>query len=83
MKRNVLIKDLKRIGGQLRAGAVFDANRQIAGMMPRLVSHLPELQAERVQQAQILFPELLRCMTREDYIGLADYFEYELIELFS
>ncbi|MBY6185904.1 hypothetical protein KUV89_04590 [Marinobacter hydrocarbonoclasticus] len=83
MKRTELIRELKRVGGLFRAGATFDANRQVAALMPEMVNQFSSLSAERLAQAQVLFPELLSCMERQDYVGLADYFEFELRELFS
>ncbi|SHH17833.1 hypothetical protein [Ferrimonas marina] len=83
MKRHQLLKELKRVAGQLRTGQTLAANAEIKELMPHIVKQFPKLEVERLEQAKLLFPELSACMERSDYLGLADYFEYELVELFS
>lgn len=72
----------------LALARLFRQGQHVRGaldMLPLLEAALPLLQAmpEKAASVTPLLQAMLACQERQDWIGLADYFEYELLELLN
>lgn len=67
---------------QFRFGHNVEAGLMLVTYLEQLVAIYPEFPAEQQRQFQSILSSMLACQERQDWIGLADYLEYELQQLF-
>ncbi|MCP2006019.1 hypothetical protein M976_01936 [Buttiauxella ferragutiae ATCC 51602] len=71
------------LAGQFRLGLALDAALELPPLMKSLVPLLPALPPATQQQLPQIMSAILACQEREDWLGLADWLEYELLHLLS
>lgn len=76
------IDELQRLAHQFRLGLSLEATQEL----PNRLQQLMDAYANRPELAQPLsriMSALLGCQEREDWLGLADWLEYELASLLN
>ncbi len=68
---------------QFRLGLNVEAGLMLVTYLEQLVAVYPKFPAEQQRQFQSILSVMLACQERQDWIGLADYLEYELQQLFT
>lgn len=63
---------------QFRLGLSLDAALALPPLLKSLLPLLPTLPAETQRQLPQIMSAILACQEREDWLGLADWLEYEL-----
>ncbi|WP_237930830.1 hypothetical protein [Buttiauxella sp. S19-1] len=71
------------LAGQFRLGLALDAALELPPLMKSLLPLLPTLPPATQQQLPQIMSAILACQEREDWLGLADWLEYELLHLLS
>lgn len=74
---------LTTLAGQFRLGLALDAALELPPLMKSLLPLLPTLPPATQQQLPQIMSAILACQEREDWLGLADWLEYELLHLLS
>ncbi len=67
---------------QFRLGHNVEAGLMLVTYLEQLVTVYPKFPVEQQRQFQSILSAMLACQERQDWIGLADYLEYELQQLF-
>lgn len=68
---------------QFRLGLSLDAALTLPPLMKSLLPVLPMLSPASQRQLPQIMSAILACQEREDWLGLADWLEYELLHLLS
>jgi hypothetical protein len=66
---------------EFRLGKNTQAALDMAEMVNTLIAIFPTTNPASVQQLGQILGQILQCQERRDWLGLADYLEYELQEL--
>lgn len=66
----------------IRLGHNVEAGLILVNYVEQLVSVYTEFPVQQQNQLQFLLSAMLACQERQDWIGLADYLEYELQQFF-
>lgn len=72
----------KALALQFRLGHNVEAGLILVTYLEQLVAEYPKFPIEQQRQFQSILSSMLACQERQDWIGLADYLEYELQQLF-
>ena len=75
-------KDANNLALKVRLGHNVEAGLMLVTYLEQLVAAYPKFPAEQQRQFQSILSAMLACQERQDWIGLADYLEYELQQLF-
>ena len=75
-------KDANNLALKVRLGHNVEAGLMLVTYLEQLVAVYPKFPAEQQRQFQSILSVMLACQERQDWIGLADYLEYELQQLF-
>ncbi len=67
---------------KIRLGHNVEAGLILVNYVEQLVAAYPLLPAKQQRDFQSILSAMLACQERQDWIGLADYLEYELQQLF-
>ena len=67
---------------KIRLGHNVEAGLMLVTYLEQLVTVYPKFPVEQQRQFQSILSAMLACQERQDWIGLADYLEYELQQLF-
>ena len=76
-------KDANNLALKVRLGHNVEAGLMLVTYLEQLVAVYPKFPAEQQRQFQFILSAMLACQERQDWIGLADYLEYELQQLFT
>ena len=68
---------------KIRLGHNVEAGLILVTYLEQLVAEYPKFPIEQQRQFQSILSSMLACQERQDWIGLADYLEYELQQLFT
>ena len=68
---------------KIRLGHNVEAGLMLVTYLEQLVAEYPKFPVEQQGQFQSILSAMLACQERQDWIGLADYLEYELQQLFT
>ena len=68
---------------KIRLGHNVEAGLMLVTYLEQLVAVYSQFPAEQQRQFQSILSAMLACQERQDWIGLADYLEYELQQLFT
>ncbi|HEX5791743.1 MAG TPA: hypothetical protein VFY01_00610 [Rheinheimera sp.] len=66
---------------QFRCGSSTQAALTLAGMVEQLVQYFAQQQLPYTSELQHILVAVLNCQAQRDWLGLADYLEYELQDL--
>ena len=67
----------------LRLGRSVEAGLRLADYLERVLTGLQEQPNQEItRQLPVLLAAILACQERQDWLGLADYLDYELQQLF-
>lgn len=75
-------KEANDLALKIRLGHNVEAGLMLVTYLEQLVAVYPKFPAEQQRQFQSIISAMLACQERQDWIGLADYLEYELQQLF-
>ncbi len=75
-------KDANNLALKVRLGLNVEAGLMLVTYLEQLVAVYPKFPVEQQRQFQSILSAMLVCQERQDWIGLADYLEYELQQLF-
>lgn len=75
-------KDANNLALKVRLGHNVEAGLMLVTYLEQLVAVYPKFPVEQQRQFQSILSAMLACQERQDWIGLADYLEYELQQLF-
>ncbi|MDD2840800.1 MAG: hypothetical protein PHD18_00100 [Tolumonas sp.] len=67
---------------KIRLGHNVEAGLMLVTYLEQLITVYPKFPVEQQRQFQSILSAMLACQERQDWIGLADYLEYELQQLF-
>ena len=76
-------KDANNLALKVRLGHNVEAGLMLVTYLEQLVAVYPKFPVEQQRQFQSILSAMLICQERQDWIGLADYLEYELQQLFT
>ena len=76
-------KDANNLALKVRLGHNVEAGLMLVTYLEQLVAVYPKFPVEQQRQFQSILSAMLVCQERQDWIGLADYLEYELQQLFT
>ena len=79
----LISSQLTTLAAQFRLGLSLDAALALPPLMKSLLPLLPTLPLAMQQQLPQILSAILACQEREDWLGLADWLEYELLYLLS
>jgi hypothetical protein len=68
---------------KIRLGFNVEAGILLVGYVEKLVNAYPQFPTEQQHQFQLILSAMLKCQENQDWIGLADYLEYELQQLIA
>jgi hypothetical protein len=68
---------------KIRLGFNVEAGILLVGYVEKLVNAYPQFPTEQQYQFQLILSAMLKCQENQDWIGLADYLEYELQQLIA
>lgn len=74
---------LTTLAHQFRRGLSVEAALELPSLMKSLIPLLPTLSPAMQRQLPQIMSAILACQEREDWLGLADWLEYELCQLLS
>ena len=77
------LKTANELALKIRLGLNVEAGLLLVGYIEKLVSAYPQFPAEQQHQFQLILSAMLKCQENQDWIGLADYLEYELQQLIT
>ena len=75
-------KEANDLALKIRLGHNVEAGLMLVTYLEQLVAVYSQFPAEQQRQFQSILSAMLACQERQDWIGLADYLEYELQQLF-
>ena len=75
-------KEANDLALKIRLGLNVEAGLMLVTYLEQLVAVYPKFPVEQQRQFQSIISAMLACQERQDWIGLADYLEYELQQLF-
>lgn len=75
-------KEANDLALKIRLGHNVEAGLMLVTYLEQLVTVYPKFPVEQQRQFQSILSAMLACQERQDWIGLADYLEYELQQLF-
>lgn len=78
-----IIDQLAPLAHKFRMGLSVEAALELPVLMKSLIPLLPTLPVEAQQQLPQIMSAMLACQERMDWLGLADWMEYELPRLLS
>jgi len=76
-------KEANDLALKIRLGHNVEAGLMLVTYLEQLVAVYSQFPAEQQRQFQSILSAMLACQERQDWIGLADYLEYELQQLFT
>lgn len=68
---------------KLRLGKNVEASLELVDLLDDVVSQLIGSAPELQQQIKYVISQILQCQERQDWLGLADYLQYELVHLLN
>lgn len=68
---------------EFRLGHNVEAGLTLVTYLERLVTACPLFPTDQQRQFQSILSAILACQEKQDWLGLADYLEYELQQLFT
>lgn len=78
-----IASQLTQLAQQFRLGMSLDAAMALPPLMKSLLPLLPSLSPTAQRQLPQIMSAILACQEREDWLGLADWLEYELRHVLS
>lgn len=78
-----IASQLTHLAQQFRLGMSLDAAMALPPLMKSLLPLLPSLSPTAQRQLPQIMSAILACQEREDWLGLADWLEYELLHVLS
>lgn len=78
-----IASQLTQLAQQFRLGMSLDAAMALPSVMKSLLPLLPSLSPTAQRQLPQIMSAILACQEREDWLGLADWLEYELRHVLS
>lgn len=66
---------------EFRLGKITQAALEMAEMVEMLIAVFPTTDQNQVQNLGQILSQILQCQERKDWLGLADYLEYELQDI--
>lgn len=78
-----IASQITHLAHQFRLGMSLDAAIALPPLMKSLLPLLPSLSPTAQHQLPQIMSALLGCQEREDWLGLADWLEYELLHVLS
>lgn len=76
-----LTRAARQCAGLFRLGRDVEAAREMVKLFTRLMPLFNDESVDVQHQWQLLLKVMLGCQEAHDVLGLADYLEYELVEL--
>jgi hypothetical protein len=74
-------KEALDLAAMIRLGHNVEAGLILVNCVEQLVTAYPQFPAKQQRDFQSILSAMLACQERQDWIGLADYLEYELQQL--
>lgn len=79
----LISSQITTLAAQFRLGLSLDAALALPPLIKSLLPLLPTLPTATQQQLPKIMSAMLACQEREDWLGLADWLEYELLYVLS
>ena len=76
-----MIENLKRYAAIFRLGRPLEVTEDFIATLGLILPKVKEKEGAKLSEIQVMLNGILACQEREDWLGLADYIEYELIDL--
>jgi len=83
LKTTDWLETANKLALQIRLGFNVEVGLLLVGYVETLVNAYPQFPAEQQRQFQLILSAMLKCQENQDWIGLADYLEYELQQLIT
>lgn len=80
LKHELLTQSLE-IAENFRKGLSIDAQQALPTLVKDLIAQLEYLPVQSAPLFLTLITSIRQCQDRRDWLGLADYLEYELVDL--
>ena len=77
----MITKKLQFYASQLRLGRSLEVMESLVAFLIELLSQFDLEQESATKSVGTIFSSILACQEREDWLGLADYIEYDLLEI--
>lgn len=71
------------VAQMMRLGQMADANACLPGVMTEIYEEVIRLTPEQLEQARPILDGIRICQENQDWLGMADYLEYEMPVFFS
>lgn len=81
MNVTMLINEANAIALKLRLGKNVEAGLDIVSLLEKVVKISATTSHELQQQVKFIITQILHCQESQDWLGLADYLQYELVYL--
>jgi hypothetical protein len=76
-------KTANELALHIRLGLNVEAGMLLVEYVEKLANAYPQFPTEQQRQFQLILSAMLKCQENQDWIGLADYLEYELQQLIT
>jgi hypothetical protein len=77
---SVLISDAKKIAAEFRLGKNMQASESLAELVTSVGQQSAHASTPKNQELSQILKNLLDCHKNDDWLGVADYLEFELVE---
>ena len=78
MNADGTIEQLANYAAFFRCGRSLEVNQELANYLSEILAQIVINDGDRLLALQEIVSAILRCQEAEDWLGLADYLEYEL-----
>ncbi len=78
MNRKLTIERLSAYAVFLRSGRSLEITEELINLLFDILSYITVNNREMLSKLQEIFSAILQCQETEDWLGMADYLEYEL-----
>ena len=81
MQKALITKKLQLYACHLRLGRSLEVMESLVDLLVEILSQIDDKNGSFANSIGIIFSSILACQQREDWLGLADYLEYDLIKI--
>ncbi len=78
MNIDVIVKKLKNFAALLRLGRPLEVTNDLINLLEEIMTEAGVRTSNNLHFIEEIFSSILCCQEAEDWLGLADYLEYEL-----
>lgn len=78
MSADGTIEQLSNYAALLRCGRSLEVSQELINFLSEILTHIVVNKGDRLFVFQEIVSAVLRCQEAEDWLGLADYLEYDL-----